>query len=274
MLWMRTQLSIVMRIDSASLKALACSVTHSAQVTLRTAAILLSFTASFSSRAHAQQADVREVLRAAYDANWTVRVLTAADTVEGHVSNVFRETARIGRRTLPISEVTRIERRRRNAWSTVWPVSQSIAPAQDSITASGGSVVLFVGTIGAVFPGVFIPLPPPLYAGIQLAARDMEGEFTFNARMLAYPFPTGLFSLDAGRNIWHRNRRSYGGASAGMIARFENQLFMEPMFGARFGKLPPGRSGSRVEMRADALLAEGVVILLSLQVGFDQSFGN
>jgi hypothetical protein len=215
------------------------------------------------------QRSARNTLQAARNSSWHVRVVTPADSAEGRVTSVFRDTVRLSEKALYVPSVVRVDRRVGDEWRNVWRLHRdSEASGADTSFAGGTSVFVYAGTTGLLIPGPYLPIPPPITAGAQFGIRDALGEFTVGARTLLYPAPLILATADIGRNFRSRGGR-YSGVAIGGVFATEGTLRPYPMFSLRAGVLPQERSGGRVEFRGDALLAEGAAVILSLHLGFD-----
>lgn len=216
--------------------------------------------------AAAQQADRKAVLITAQHANWHVRVTLPADTVQGVVRSVFRDSARIETRRIFIPAIQSIERRiAGGAWTTVWP----IIPSVESDTAAGlpGSAFVYAATGALVYPAIFFFLPPPLILGVQIGRRSGNWESTAGARGLAYPGALSVLALDIGRNHIGRDGRSYSGFAAGFLfGRGEGRIV--PVGSIRLGA-QPRNSGARVELRGDVIISNGVGGFVSVSAGMD-----
>ncbi|MGQ0561352.1 MAG: hypothetical protein ACT443_05705 [Gemmatimonadota bacterium] len=230
---------------------------------MRVAALLI--VAGLPAYASAQQGDVRSVLLTAQQANWHIRATLAGDSVEGVVRSIFRDSVRIDSRKVFLPAIERVERRVRSrgvdTWRHLWPTIQDTSAATGGAPATGITGFLYAGTAMLVFPGVFLPLPPPLIGGAQAGSRGRKYEFTLNGRVLLYPAPFAIFAFDIGQNFLG-NENSYAGIAAGIVRVTDGPVVLTGA--ARAGG---SRSGTRYEIRVDLLIAGEAAVVLSVMLG-------
>jgi hypothetical protein len=234
-------------------------------ITIATLAVLAA-----ASTAPAQQSPAAEIFRTAAIQSWTVRIITPFDTVQGRVVSVFRDTARVGGRRVAVSTVSQIMRRKGDSWELAWPKTPQASPP-DTAPARGPTVYLFAGAAGALVPFWF-GIPPIAITGLQFGFRDASGEFAVGARTIIWPAPMAIIAADLSRSFWSTPTTYAGFAVGGMMV--PSELYMAPMVGARIGRTARGRSGMRSELRADAIVADGAAIIITMHLGVDQVIGN
>ena len=236
---------------------------------MRNAVIALAFgLLFFPTVARAQNVSLKTLLVVARRDTWSVRISTLSDTTQGVIRNVFRDTVYVGNSKLPVSAITKLERRVGDDWRTQWPMVQVADSASGPAIYTGPAAHVFAGPTFLIFPEVLVGLPPPLHAGVELGLRDETSETTFAVRTLMYPIAFWLFAADVGRNSF-RGRTYTGFAAGGIFSREGSDIALSA--GGRVGHLSD-HGGARSELRVDAVLIESeFAVIVSGSIGLSRS---
>ena len=186
------------------------------------------------------------------------------------MSSVFRDTVRIGGAALAISEIRFVERRIGGAWQPLWSYADTLTGTDaDTAAYTGASLSASVGPILFLIPYPFTTIPPPIVGGLSVSRRRATSELAATARVLLYPPGLNAIVLDVGPN--YRSGHGYRGFAVGALLTPEGDTHMIPTIAIRAGKFPE-RAGVRYEIRGDAFVREGAVMLVSITFGPDRGW--